>query len=465
MTGSKPAPELLRNVPVLADLTDEALEWLLEHGEYREYSAGDTLVEAGTPADRMVIVLRGSFEFRFPGQPEPLRSEAGQVTGLLPFSRMAQFAGTARATEPLEVLMVYKPEFMPMLSAIPELGPRLVGILTDRVRSWSQSELRQEKLMSLGKLSAGLAHEMNNPASAAKRSAAGLLESFGELERAAARVGEKLGAGVLENLLSHLQTLKSKPLSAMARADLEDEIGGWLEAQGNNRAWEWASTWADAGASVEWLEGLHNLKTGIPKEAMPEVLAWLEASIRVRGLVGVVGDSAERISGLVKAIKSYTHMDQVPKAEIDVREGLDNTLAIFGYKLKKGIALERDYAPDVPRLEVNGAELNQVWTNLIDNALDAMNGSGTLRVRVARDGDFVLVEISDTGPGIPPEVQGKIFDPFFTTKEVGKGTGLGLETARRIVEAHRGNIRVESKPGDTRFRVCLPIGKTQAASS
>ncbi|MER3554050.1 MAG: hypothetical protein C4331_06790 [Meiothermus sp.] len=457
MTGSKPSLELLRSVPVLADLEDSALEWFLEHGEYREYAAGETLVEQGSPADRMVFVLAGRFEFHFPGQAEPLRVEAGAVTGLLPFSRMTQFTGSARASEPVKALLVYKPEFMPMLSAIPELGPRLVGILTDRVRVWSQSELRQEKLMSLGKLSAGLAHELNNPASAAKRSAAGLLESFGDLERAAARVGEKLGAGVLEGLLDYLQTLQPRPMSAMARADLEEEIGGWLETQGNPKAWEWASTWADAGASVAWLEGLHTLKTGIPKEAMPEVLGWLEASIRVRGLVGVVQDSTERISGLVKAIKSYTYMDQMPKQEIDVREGLDNTLAIFGYKLKKGIALERDYDPNLPKLEANGAELNQVWTNLIDNALDAMNGSGTLRVRAVREGDSLLVEIGDSGPGIPPEVVGKIFDPFFTTKEVGKGTGLGLETARRIVEAHKGSIRVESKPGDTRFQVRLPL--------
>lgn len=461
MTTDQPRLELLRSVPVLADLEDSALEWFLEHGEYREYAAGETLVEQGSPADRMVFVLAGRFEFHFPGQAEPLRVEAGAVTGLLPFSRMTQFTGSARASEPVKALLVYKPEFMPMLSAIPELGPRLVGILTDRVRVWSQSELRQEKLMSLGKLSAGLAHELNNPASAAKRSAAGLLESFADLERSAARVGETLGAAALEGLLDYLQTLNPQPLSAMERADLEEEIGSWLEAQSSPRAWEWAATWADAGASVGWLEGLHTLKTGIPPETMPEVLAWLEASLRVRTLLRVMQDSTERISGLVKAIKSYTYMDRMPTGEIDIREGLDNTLAIFGHRLK-GIALERDYDAGLPRLEGRGAELNQVWTNLIDNALDALDGSGTLRVRAVREGEGVLVEIADSGPGIPPEVLGKIFDPFFTTKEVGKGTGLGLETARRIVEAHGGSIRVESRPGDTRFQVRLPLGKAKA---
>ncbi|HEU4741362.1 MAG TPA: ATP-binding protein [Meiothermus sp.] len=456
---TRPTLQQLSAVPLLADLEDPELSWLIEHGEYQRFAEGETVVEQGTPADRMVILLEGALEFRFSHSADPLRIEAGNITGLLPFSRMTHFAGTAVALAPIQALFIYKSEFMPMLSAIPALAPRLVGLLTDRVRSFSQQELRREKLASLGKLAAGLAHELGNPASAAKRAAATLAESLVELETLSARLGARIGAEGMEQLLAYLGRLEPRPLSAMERADLEDELGRWLEAHNPAKAWDWAATWADAGASVEWLEGLHTLKHELAApQALPEVLAWLEASLRVRGQVQVVQDSTERISGLVRAIKSYTYMDQTPRQEVDVREGLDNTLAIFGHRLRKGVRLERDYDPALPKISAYGSELNQLWTNLIDNALDAMGGSGTLRVRAVREGEGVLVEIRDSGPGIPPELRAKIFDPFFTTKEVGRGTGLGLETVRRIVEHHKGSIQVESQPGDTRFQVRLPSG-------
>lgn len=457
----------LRRVPLLADLGDEELSWLIEHGEYREFAVGETVAEQGAPADRMVIVLEGALEFRFEHNAEPLRIEAGDITGMLPFSRMTHFGGTAVARAPIRALFIYKTEFMPMLSAIPALAPRLVGLLTDRVRSFSEQELRREKLASLGKLAAGLAHELGNPASAAKRAAATLAESLAQLETLSARIGARIGADGMEQLLAYLSRLEPRPLAAMERADLEDELGRWLAAhhpanadEGGERSWaDWAATWADAGASVEWLEGLRTLDPELATpEALPEVLSWLEASLRLRGQVQVVQDSTERISGLVRAVKSYTYMDQTPRQEVDVREGLDNTLAIFGHRLRKGVRLERDYDPALPKISAYGSELNQLWTNLIDNALDAMGSSGTLRVRAMREGEGVLVEIGDSGPGIPPELQARIFDPFFTTKEVGRGTGLGLETVRRIVEHHKGSIRVESQPGDTRFQVRLPVG-------
>lgn len=458
------SPNDLRQVPVFQDLSQGELEWLLEHGQERYAQPGEIVDEYGAKAERMMIILEGEVEVRLGNSfDNRIYIAAPAVGGVLPFSRMTTNSAMIVATKPSTLLLIHKDQFMPMLNAIPTLGPRLVGLMTDRAREFTRLDLRQEKLMLLGKLSAELAHEFNNPASAAKRSAAGLLESFGDLERAAAGVGEKLGLAALENLLAYLQTLQPKPLSAVARADLEEQIGNWLQARGNPQAWDWAATWVEAGASLEWLEGLHHLKTGIAEEAMPEVLAWLETSIRVRSLAGAVQESTERISALVKAIKSYTYMDQAPQQAIDVRAGLDNTLAIFGHKLKKGITLERDYDPNLPKLEGNGAELNQVWTNLIDNAIDAMNGSGTLRIRAAKEGEQIVVEIGDTGPGIPAEMKAKIFDPFFTTKEAGQGTGLGLDTVRRIVEQHRGNIHLESKPGDTRFQVRLPMGKTQTA--
>lgn len=448
--------EQLRKVEVLEGFSDEQLEWFLEHGEYREYDANEIVGKAGDPSDYMSIILDGMLEFR--QGDNAFRNEAGKVTGMLPFSRLTKFAGTGIAIGNLKMLRVHKKDFMDMLNHLPDLGQRLVAIMTDRVREFSKLELRQEKLMSLGKLSAGLAHELNNPAAATQRSASQLGEAMFDLETRSARLGAKIGVEGLEKLVAHLSTLKHEPLSALERSEREDEIAEWLENNGIQNAYDWAATWVDAGADITWVEGLHTLKYQIAsKEAMTEVVGWLEATLRTRSLVNVIKDSTERISGLVKSIKSYTYMDQAAKQQINVQDGLETTLSLFGYKFKKGITIERSYTPNLPKISAFGSELNQVWTNLIDNAIDAMNGEGIIRVRTALEGDSILVEIGDNGPGIPKDVQARMFEPFFTTKEVGKGTGLGLDTVRQIIKHHQGSIRVESKPGDTRFQVRLPI--------
>jgi signal transduction histidine kinase len=457
MTTAAPASlEQLRRIEVFEGFSDEQLEWFLERGEYREYASGDTVGKQGDPSDYMFIILDGVLEFR--QGDHVFRNEAGKVTGMLPFSRLTKFAGTGVAVADLKLLRVHKNDFMDMLQRMPELGQRLVAIMTDRVREFSKLELRQEKLMSLGKLSAGLAHELNNPAAATQRSASQLIEAMFDLEKRSASLGAKIGVDGLEKLVTHLSTLKHEPLTALERSEREDELAKWLEQNGAQNAYDWAATWVDAGADIAWVEGLHTLKYEVAsKEAMPEVVAWLEATLRTRSLVNVIKDSSERISGLVKAIKNYTYMDQAAKQDINLQDGLENTLSLFNYKLKKGITVERDYAPNLPKISAFGSELNQVWTNLIDNAIDAMNGQGIIRIKTALDGDHILVEIGDNGPGIPKDVQARIFEPFFTTKEVGKGTGLGLDTVRQIVKHHQGSIRVESKPGDTRFQVRLPI--------
>jgi signal transduction histidine kinase len=448
--------EQLRKIEVFEGFSDKDLQWFLDHGDYREYADNDIIGKQNDPSDYMFIILEGIIEFR--QGDNVFRNEAGRVTGMLPFSRLTKFAGTGVAIGNLKMLRIHKKDFMDMLNHIPDLGQRLVGLMVDRAREFSKLELRQEKLMSLGKLSAGLAHELNNPAAATQRSASQLSEVMFDLETRSARLGAKIGVDGLEKLVAHLSTLQHKPLTALERSEREDELTDWFENNGAKNAYDWAATWVDAGADIAWVDNLHTLKYEVAsKEAMPEVIAWLEATLRTRSLVNVIKDSTERISGLVKAIKSYTYMDQAAKQEISIQDGLETTLSLFSYKFKKGITVERDYAPNLPKISAFGSELNQVWTNLIDNAIDAMNGQGIIRVRTRLEPKHILIEIGDSGPGIPGDVQARMFEPFFTTKEVGKGTGLGLDTVRQIIKHHQGSINVESKPGDTQFQIRLPL--------
>ncbi|MCX7782552.1 MAG: ATP-binding protein [Meiothermus sp.] len=444
------SPTDLRRVPVLADLSEAQLQWLIDHGKELRFEAGEAAVRDGDPPDWMYIVLEGHLEFRWADSSDALYdTRAGEIVGALPFSRMQKYNGTGWVLADLYCLAIHRQDFAAMLTAIPELTPHLVGILLDRVRYVSRLDFRMEKMASLGKLSAGLAHELGNPTAAATRAALGLAETLTELQTQTAVVTEQVGLTGLRGLLGYLQTLQPKPLSGLERADLEDELAAWLEPHDLHNPDEWA----DAGTTVAWLE---DLRSRTPTEALPAVLAWMHTAIRMQRRVQVVQETTQRISKLVMAVKRYTFMDQAPKQAVDVMEGLENTLLIFGHRLRN-IQVVRDYAPNPPRVWAFGSELNQVWTNLIDNALDAMDEAGTLTIRVVREGAFLLVEIGDSGHGIPAEIQGKIFDPFFTTKEVGKGTGLGLETVRRIVQGHAGTIRVESRPGNTRFQVRLPL--------
>ncbi|WP_299432210.1 ATP-binding protein [uncultured Meiothermus sp.] len=445
------SPADLRTVPALADLPEAGLQWLIDHGKELRFKAGQAVLRDGDPPDWMLILLEGSLEFRWADSSDALYDTgAGDIVGALPYSRMQQYNGTGWARADLHCLAIHRQDFASMLEAIPQLTPRLVGILLDRVRYVSRLDFRMEKLASLGKLSAGLAHELGNPTAAATRAALELAEALTELQTQAALVTEQIGVAGLRDLLGHLQILQPTPLSGLKRADLEDKLAAWLEPYHIHEAEEWA----DAGATVAWLEGL---QSRTPAEALPAVLTWMRTAIRTQGMVRLVQETTQRISRLVMAVKRYTFMDQAPKQAVDVVEGLENTLLIFGHRLKRSIQVLRDYAPDLPRVWAFGTELNQVWTNLIDNALDAMGEAGTLTIRIVQEGNFLLVEIGDSGPGIPAEIQGRIFDPFFTTKEVGRGTGLGLEMVRRIVQGHDGTIRVESRPGDTRFQVRLPL--------
>ena len=452
-----------RNIPILADLTDEELGWLADHSEIATAEAGELIIHENDPADSMIIYLEGESDGRreSAGPDTPVyTARAGMVTGMLPFSRMTHYTITMRAVTPLRIARISKTLFPEMLNKIPSLGPRLVGILSDRVREATKQDLAREKLASLGKLSAGLAHELNNPAAAAARAASTLRAIFEKREQASLEIDQqnlppeaRATLRLIEGKSREMQH-DGKPMNALDLSDIQSELQSWLDEHGVNDGWEVAPVLAEAGVRVEHLERLAQ-KFSAP--VMGAVITRFGATLEISRLLTDIEHSSCRISELVKAIKEYSFMDEAPRQEVDVAKGIESTLVMLNHKLKHGITVVKNFDPNLPRIFSYGSELNQVWTNLIDNAADAMKGQGKLRIRTMREGDDVLVEFVDNGPGIPPEIQTKIFDPFFTTKPIGEGTGLGLDTVYRIVRKHRGNVSVVSSPGNTCFRVRLPI--------
>jgi signal transduction histidine kinase len=335
--------------------------------------------------------------------------------------------------------------------------------MSDRIRETTRVEQQRDRLASLGKLSAGLAHELNNPASAAKRAAGQLRQILKKIKDASHELGRhdltREQKAEIENLETSLVQKDEPPPDALAASDMEEQIDSLLRSHGQNDLWQLSADLSRRGVKPAALESLF---TNLEPETARAALIRLAASIEVADLLNELESSASRISDLVLAIKEYTYMDQAPLQNVDVIRSLENTLTILNHKLKKGVEVKRDYER-VPLL-VNsfGSELSQVWTNIIDNAVDAMQGRGELRIHVYRDDSCVVVEIGDNGPGIPAEVRAHIFEPFFTTKGVGQGTGLGLDTVQRIVRKHRGNIQVDSQPGNTKLQVWLPLSEASS---
>lgn len=459
--------EDLRKVQTFEDLPEDQLAWLAQQGKEVRLEAGEVLTRAGDPADKMFVLLEGELQFRRDGFVTNVRP--GAVTGMLPFSRMTRFPVTGEAVTPARVIWFSSSIFPEMCQRMPPLIGRLVAVLTDRVREVTRMDEQREKLASLGKLSAGLAHELNNPAAAARRAASGLAELLAtarennvRLNRFALTPQQREYIARFERDTGKRAAQSPVSLAPLEQSDREEQLTAWLEAHQVQDAWKLAPVLVEAGVDRNELD---SLVEHIGAEPLGEVFGRVAALLTAATLVHEIEHSTARISELVKAIKEYSYMDQAPEQEVDLHSGLDSTLTMMAYKIKKAsVAVVRQYDRSLPRICAYGSELNQVWTNLIDNAVDAMssNGSGSVKqltVRTARDPVGVLVEVSDTGSGIPPEVQSRIFDPFFTTKPIGEGTGLGLDAVSRIVRKHRGDIHVDSKPGDTRFQVRLPLSR------
>ena len=451
--------ELLR-VPAFADLPDDQIAWFISQSQELHLKAGEAYSRQGDPADAMFVILEGRLQGRgeLAGETVVFDLEPGDVTGVLPFSRMKQFSVGGRALTDSRAVRFPASLFPELVQKMPVLTQRLVGLMADRIRETTRMEQQRDRLASLGKLSAGLAHELNNPASAAKRAASQMREILKKIRDASLELGRRDLSPTQKSEIEKMEASFTQPdvipPDALTVSDLEDQIDSLLRSHGQNDLWMLAAGLARRNIKPAVVESLFaNLDADTARAA----LVRIAASVEIASLLHEIESSTSRISDLVGAIKEYTHMDQAPVLNVDVVKGLETTLTILNHKLKQGVAVQRDYQA-VPLL-VNsfGSELNQVWTNIIDNAIDAMHGKGELRVRTYSDDRCAVVEITDNGPGIPDEVLPHIFEPFFTTKGVGEGTGLGLDTVQRIVKKHRGNIQVSSKPGETRFQVWLPL--------
>ena len=460
----EPVEAILRRFPLFADLPESDIAQLATMAQPVAIEAGQLLMAEGDDADAFYVVLDGEFEVtkRAGSDEVPVgTAQAGEMLGEMALLERRQRTASVRALVRGRLIKISLEAFETLVSTRPTAALAILRTVSARLRNTESLLRERDKLASLGTLAAGLAHELNNPAAAVRRSATQLGDALDAWERA---VGETAGLdlstaerGVLEDLREELRrrAATASRLDALEASDREEELIVFLDDQGLDDAADLAPSLVRFGWQAADLE---ELADRLPDEALPAVVRWLASGLTVQTLVSELITGSERISEIVKAVKSYSYLDQAPVQPIDVREGLEDTLVIMRHKLKHGIEVERDFAPDLPRVDAFGSELNQVWTNIIDNAVDAMDGQGHLKLQALPIGDTVVVRLCDDGPGIPEEMQKRIFDPFFTTKEPGKGTGLGLHISHNIVvQRHHGRIRVTSQPGETCFEITLPI--------
>jgi signal transduction histidine kinase len=456
-------------VPEFADLPHEELEWLASQTNDFHFHPGDVLMKEGTPADIFSVLLEGEVRYRRdsvgPSAPVFI-SRAPEIGGILPLSRMKIFTVNAIAVTDGRVGLMNKSIFPEMLRRMPELNQRLASVMSDRVREVAEIVQQHEKLIALGKLAGGLAHEINNPAAAARSAAQGVGSALQAVRKSSTRLGQ-LGYPdyAWQLLYDYEEAALGKcriPAASkgLDRVDREERVTTWMEQHGLTEAWTIAAALADWDVDVEDLE---HLAAKCPPRFLAEVLVHICSVLTAERLLGDVHSSLVRIGGLVGAVKDYSFMDREPVREIDLHEGLESTLAMLGYRLEH-VKVIKEFDRSLPMICAHGSALNQIWTNLIENALDAMPGGGELRLRTTIELDCALVEVGDNGDGVPEDIRGRIFEPFFTTKAVGQGTGLGLDLVRKLLWNHNGSVSFESRPGDTRFQVRLPFSNSGLTS-
>jgi signal transduction histidine kinase len=484
-----PDKEDLSRIPLFSKLNDEEIRRCIDSSDELFLQIGEEFITEGKPADYFYVLLSGTVQVTKKvsdkNEVNVASHGAGTFLGEVPILLDIPYEVTIRTVESSRLLRLKKEKFWNILTSCTSMTNEILRTMAQRVQLVQSISQEQGKLIALGRLAAGLAHELNNPASAASSSSTQLREllqtfttrsmKFAQYSQENKLTNEQLEFinTIVQNTLEHstnstktiaknsLQQqdghVSSTSTDQLAKSDRESEIEAWLDTHNISDGWKLAPTFIEIGYGIEWLDNIAHI---IPSQFLQEVLPWLENIIKTSGMIYEIEYTTARISELVGAIKTYSYMDKARIQNVDVHEGIESTLTILHHKIKYGIEIIREYDPDLPRITVYGSELNQVWTNLIDNAVDALEGHGHIWIRTRKDdgNKHIVVEIADDGPGIPPEVQSRIFEPFLTTKGVGKGTGLGLSISYRIaVEMHKGQITFLSKPGDTRFQVRLPV--------
>jgi signal transduction histidine kinase len=459
--------EDLKKVIALRDLPDEHIIWILDHSEPLEYEEGDTIAKTGEPAEWMFFLVEGRIDYYMNVNGKLVffnhftnDAESGGVTGLLPYSRMKVYSGNAIAVDKVRGLRIHKKYFHDLEQLNPDLIQRLIGYMTERARYFATTQMQREKVSALGNLAAGIAHELNNPASAINRISYDLKNRlFLNIELTEKMLSQNVDPEHIQYLRTKIENKESVPktkLSALQRMNEEDKLMYWLENKGLPADQQVVDTLIEAGFSSEDFE---SLAVNILNENLVQILLWIENLLSSQRILKDLGEASARISNLVGAIKSHVHMDRTnEKQPTNIHHDIENTLTLLGYKLRdKNISVKKYFCTDLAEIPVYIGELNQVWTNLIDNAIYAMSEGGELTIETKCDKKNLFVNVIDNGSGISPEIQSRIFDPFFTTKKVGEGTGIGLDLASRIIKRHEGEIKVNSIPGRTEFLVCLPI--------
>lgn len=457
------AHSFLRNVPLFADLSDEDLEQVCQQVEEVRLLPGEMLFEEGSPGKHAYVIKEGQIEIYKEANGHDVQlsvRQSGEMIGEMSLLESAPRSASGRALTDTLLLALSQGALEKLLNTSPSAARTMLHTVTSRLRSTQLTLSQSEKMAQLGTLTAGIAHELNNPSSAVMRGAEQFKAAFARYQE------ETANLFMLDLSPEQIQSLQdltrgnqagrgaAMDLDPLRRSDRESEFEDWLDELGIENAWELAPLLAGTGHEPEQIkEALETL----PTQSLPLAIQWVATTSNLYSMLDEINQGANRIAEIVRALKSYVYLDQAPVQSVSVREGLENSLVILRYKLKQGVEVVREYDPAIPPIQAYGSELNQVWTNILDNAVDAMEGKGKITIRTTYQEPWVIVDIADTGPGIPPDIQPKLFSPFFTTKPLGKGTGLGLNISYNIIRRHAGDVKVVSRPGDTHFMVWLPV--------